>query len=184
LPAARGCQFTETSQSVFVRILRQDWLTFAQREGLTRYLYGLVRARHEIHLNPARTGVVDRMVPELIEVEIRSKVPIDAGEQVEVERGRHTLAVVVSPVQLGRVLLKVRPEQEGAVPPTERTRLLQQLNRRLRSEVADGRAGEVNHPACCSRRQGRQVKALCKVGNERDGRKLRVALRERRGQLP
>ena len=81
----------------------------------------------------ACSSIVDGVVLEGVELEVRVELAIQPGEQVQIERGSDAAAVVVGGVQHGCVLADVDAEQERAAghalgerwraaPPRERAR--------------------------------------------------------------
>ena len=55
----------------------------------------LIAAANKVHLDPALRLVPDRPVIESIQVKAGAELPIDSGQQVAVERGGHSMGVVV-----------------------------------------------------------------------------------------
>ncbi len=68
-----------------------------------------------MHLDAPVTRIVDGLVSEGSEIERAGKLAVDAGEQVEVERGRDAGCIVVGKHQGAGVLLEVDADDEA--PP-------------------------------------------------------------------
>ena len=66
---------------------------------------------HEMHLDPIRDGVVVRVMPKAIDIEVAPILPVEAHERVLVEEGANTAGVVVRGVQNGGILSQIDPEQ-------------------------------------------------------------------------
>ena len=58
--------------------------------------------------------VVDGLVAEAVEIEVAVELTIDAGEQVEIEGGRHSRRIVVGRQQRAQVLLEVDADDQSA----------------------------------------------------------------------
>jgi hypothetical protein len=84
---------------------------------------------------------------ELLDVEVGAQFAIDPHQDVTVEGGRDAPSVVVGGLDHARVLLQIDAEQESAVVSAQSCRLSQQGVPCLRGEVAECRAGEVDHPS-------------------------------------
>ncbi|MNT48501.1 hypothetical protein D3C72_1852830 [compost metagenome] len=81
---------------------------------------------------------------EAVEVEVGRQLRVRAPQQVEVERRRHALRVVVGRMQPVGVFHEVDADQQAAAAQHAR-RELQERQRLVGLEVADGRTGEEAH---------------------------------------
>src|SRR5262249_50336031 len=95
LPVGRSRQGLELGDWIFIGILRVD--APAGLKGKTLALDGdaLIFLTDQVHLDAAMSGIVNRFVPEGAKIEITAQFAIDARQQIEVEGGRDTGAIVV-----------------------------------------------------------------------------------------
>ncbi len=143
-----------------------------------------------MHLDAPERGVVERVVAEAAQVEIAAQLAVDAREQVQVERRGDAARVVVGRVQDVGVLLQVDADQHRALRPDLGTRHAQEGLRLRRRQVADGRAGKIDHaatgnaraPAASGISSGRE-KSPCTGRSSSQGKRRRsfAAARGQRG---
>ena len=101
-----------------------DRLAGPEAHDAAAHRHLLLALAHEVHLDAAEGGVVERLVTERAQVEIGAELAIDAREEVQVELRGDALRVVVGGVQPRRILLEIDPDQEPAArarPPRARS---------------------------------------------------------------
>ena len=91
-----------------------DGFTRVEVDGSSADLHALRALADQMHLNPRRRVIPDRAVFKCRQVEVCSEFAIDAGEQVEVETGRHSRGVIIGRHQDVSVLAQVDADQELA----------------------------------------------------------------------
>ena len=69
-----------------------DALAVGEAERAAGHAHALAGKAHEMHLDAARSLVVDRVMGEAVEIEIAAELAIDALEQIEVEGSGHAAA--------------------------------------------------------------------------------------------
>ena len=74
---------------------------------------------------------------ELRQIEIGAQLPVETGEQVQVERGGHTFGVVVSAAEHAAVLPEVVADQKAVAFVQEVVEAGEEPDRLRRVEVAD-----------------------------------------------
>ena len=109
------------------------------RDGNSADVHGLVSLAHEAHLDAGVVSIVDGVVLEGVELEVRVELAIEPGEEVQIECGSNAAAVVIGGVQHGCVLADVDAEQECAAAHALSQRG-EQLRRANAREVTDRRA--------------------------------------------
>ena len=87
-------------------------LSGPEAERPRSYVDHLVVTADEVHLHPPEPLVIARPVLETFQLEIRTEFPVDAGEQIEIEGCRHTLAVIIGRLQNLPVLLEIDTDQQ------------------------------------------------------------------------
>ncbi len=135
----------------------------------------LILLAFEVHLDTALARVVDRLVPEGVEIERAAEFTVDARQQVEIERGGDTRGVVVGEHQLARVLLEVDADDQTASRRKHAPEYPQQSSRLHRREIADRGAGK-KAGLMASRKIGRQSDRIGKIADDGphvEGRKVR-----------
>src|SRR6266496_3833818 len=83
-------------RGVFVGIFSDDFLSRMEMKLLVFNSHSLIDFADEIDLDPAFVRIVNRVMPPLSYIEIRSELAIRAREQIQIKLGGHTGAVVVS----------------------------------------------------------------------------------------
>ena len=83
-----------------------------EEDRLSSYTHVLVSETLEVHVNPALCFVISRHVAESAEVEVRTKLPVETGKEVQVERGGHAVGVVIRQLKEIAVLLEVVANKE------------------------------------------------------------------------
>src|SRR5438093_10639104 len=116
-----------------------DRFAGVEGEAVRADVHRLPGERYQVHLDAARSGVVEGIVREAPQVEVSAELAIDAPEQVQVEGRGDALRVVVGGMQNVGVLLQVHPHQH---PAGLAARHGEEGLRLLGREIADGRAGE------------------------------------------
>src|SRR6185369_15737125 len=134
-------QGTQALHGELVRVLGVQRLALVELVPLAAQRDLLATPADQMHLDALLRRVVKRAVGELVQGEAGAKLAIGACQQVEVERRRHALRVVVGRMQHRRVLDQVGADQERAAAQ-HLARDLQETQRLLRREVADRRTGE------------------------------------------
>ena len=120
---------------------------------------------------------------ELLDVEVGAQFAIDPHQDVAVERGRDALSVVVGGLDDARVFPQIDAEQEArrrdrTGPPSVAARRVAASGR----EVAERRAGEVNHTSGGSFLACGQAQAAREVSAQRQHLEVRVFLAQRPGR--
>ena len=132
-----------------------DRFAGVEGEAVRADVHRLPGERYQVHLDAARSGVVEGIVREAPQVEVSAQLAIDAPEQVQVEGRGDALRVVVGGMQDVGVLLQVHAHQH---PAGLAARHGEEGLRLLGREIADGRAGEIHRaaasPALHGKRQG------------------------------
>src|SRR5947209_3030331 len=90
LEPRRACERLKRRLIVLVGRFRPDRLSLVERDLLTANAHVLRNARLEVHLDPARSFVEERDVPEGRDVEVGVEIAIEPREQVEIELRRYT----------------------------------------------------------------------------------------------
>src|SRR6266446_5681027 len=108
-------EFDETFRSVFVGIFSDDFLSRMEMKLLVFNSHSLIDFADEIDLDPAFVRIVNRVMPPLSEIEIRSELAIRAREQIQIKLGGHTGAVVVSVFQDPSIFSQIDANQKPAV---------------------------------------------------------------------
>src|SRR5690606_4408023 len=111
----------------------------------------------EVHLNPTERGVVERLVAEVLELEVGAGQPVNVTENIKIEGRSDPLAVIVGQVQNSGILAGVHADQQPAAGPRPGVETAQELHRLWGFEVADGGAREEN-------REGRAGRLLRERG--------------------
>ncbi len=101
----------------------------------------------QVHLDPAAGDVVERLVLERAQVEVRAQLAVEPRQEIEVESRGITLRIVVREVENLHGLLQVHADQHAARPAHQRTSPPQERLCLLWLEVTDRGAGEEHHPA-------------------------------------
>ena len=135
----------ELGDAVLVRVLGVDGLALAEAEFRARDADHLVLQADQVHLDAAFRGVVKGVVAKGVKRESPPQLPIDAGQQVHVERRGDALGVVVGGVEDTGVLLEVDADQHGAAGPGHLGRRGEKPDRPIGGEVAQRRSREENH---------------------------------------
>ena len=175
-------QVSQGRETVLVGVLGVDRLARGEEERHAADTNDLVAAADEVHFDPPLGGVVEGPVGELLDVEVGAQFAIDPHQDVAVERGRDAPSVVVGGLDHARVLPQIDAEQESAAASTQPRRLSQQGERCLRREVAERRAGEVDHPSGGSLPARGQAQRPREVGAQRQHLDVRVFLAQRPGR--
>ena len=105
---------------------------------------------------------------------VRTQLPIDPCQQVQVERRRHALGVVVRGLQNCGAFFRSTPISSPPPGPATSAMPPQKPDRLLWVEVADGRAGEIYHGACRRACAGWQRELLGVVRADRQHFQVRV----------
>ena len=130
-----------------------------------------------MHLDPVALGVVEGPMREGGEIEIRAELPIGAGEDVEVERGRHPRGIIVGRLEDAAVLDEVDADDEDGPraekPPGEVQERpcgfgLEIADRRAREEARERMPGEA----------ARQHEALREIRGDRNDAEVRKLVAE------
>src|SRR5262245_33805517 len=121
---------------------------------------------HEMHLNTAALAVVERLMAERVDIEVRGKLAIDAREQIEVELCGHAFRVVISGVEDVGVLDEVDTNDKGRARAAHAPGMTQKRRRILRLEIADSPAWEEASP-CQPHDRPRQPERLREVCRHR-----------------
>ena len=69
------------------------------------YVNFLLLEAFQMHLYPAVPGIIECIMLKILDLEVRSKLLVDALKQVHVKPGRHSLLIVISLMQDAKVLL-------------------------------------------------------------------------------
>lgn len=104
-------QVRKFRKSIFVRVFCPDAFTELEADLCLSDMHRLVSQADQVHFNPALVGIIKGVMSEMLYLEIGFQLLIDAFQQVLIEPGRHTLRVVVGPVQDGTVLLQIDADQ-------------------------------------------------------------------------
>src|SRR5690606_28349007 len=107
-----------------------------------RYSHGAWADAQESHLDATMLGVVERVVLERGDVEIRAEIMVQAPQHVQVELGGHSLHVIVRALQNGRGLVQVDTDEHPAGIAAQRSDTPQERGCLERLEVADARPGK------------------------------------------
>ena len=82
---------------ILVAVLSPDGFAVLERDlqigGVNRD--GLLLQRLQMHLDASGLGIESRQVTELIQLEIRIQLAIDADQKIEIERGRDSQRIVI-----------------------------------------------------------------------------------------
>ena len=113
---------------------------------------------------------------ETLGFEIGTEFPVDADEQVPVERRGHAEAVVVSRVEHCRIFSQIDADQKPAAAADQLGDLPQQSVGLGRFEIAEGRTGEVDDPPRGSDRQRELGGEIGADGVDREAGVLRLQL--------
>ena len=140
-------------------------LAGAEVEAAAAHPHLLIAQAHEVHLDAALARIVDRLVPEGVEIEGAAELAIDAGEQVEVEGRGHARRVVVGRHQRARVLLEVDADDQPAAGRQHGAEHAQQAAGLDRREIADRRARERSR-SCGAGEIGRQRDRMGEVADD------------------
>ena len=65
-----------------------------------------------MHLDASGLGIESRQVTELIQLEIRVQLPVDADQKIQIERGRDSQRIVIGLDELGNRLFEIRAQQQ------------------------------------------------------------------------
>src|SRR5450759_1887427 len=134
----------EILDAVFVGNLRVDGFALAETQALAADAHELRGQAFEVHLDPALVFVVKSLVAKAPQLEIPAELAVDAREQIEVERGGHARRVVVGGVEHLLVFFQVDADEQGTARADHAPGELQELDRLVRGEVADGRTREIH----------------------------------------
>src|SRR5919202_4932614 len=146
-PPRGGRQLRKLMNVVLVGALGPDALAAIESDARLADMHHLFGETDQMHLDASEHRVVEGVVPELVEREIRPQLAVQPPQDVEVERRGDAKRVVVRAVEHQRVLFEVHPDQQTAVRSTHVGDAGQETPRVLRNEVADGRAGVVGDAA-------------------------------------
>src|SRR5437764_12680847 len=149
-----------------------DCLPDAEREALAENAHLLAPAAGEMHLDAIELAVVERMMLERGDVEIRAELAIDAHQQIAVELRSHALSIVVSGVKQFRIFDEINADDERSVVPEHPPRGPEKCRDFVRLEIADG--GPRKEPEPRSGSHGRrQFEGVIEVGRYRQHLKVR-----------
>src|SRR6266853_2126565 len=97
---------------VLVRTFCPDGLVFVQHDAQarSRNMNSLSPRRTQMHLDTPLGEIPERLVPETAQIKIRTQLPVDVRQQIQIERRRHACGIVVSQHLQLHVLLQVRAE--------------------------------------------------------------------------
>ena len=126
-----------------------------------------VARRNQMHLDPRQDVVPARLVTKSIDGDVAIELAIDPFEQVQIERGGDAFRVVVGGDQPVDRLDPVHADQKPRTDTEELAEIAQQIGRRARHEIADGRARKESELGQI-RDLGRQVERPGEVGGHRD----------------
>src|SRR4051812_2323975 len=138
------CQPRESLERVFVGKLGDDFFAVAEAKFPAADADSLFAFAHEVHLDAAFALIINRAMFPALYVEVRAELAICADEQVQIERGSHTGAVVVGGFENRPALLQVAADNEPAVFTAELADAPQKIPGYRRLEVADGRTRKKN----------------------------------------
>lgn len=113
----RRRQARESFQGMLVGEFGDDRFASRKLEFLAADPHGLVRLADEMHLDAAFALIVNGLMPPERKIEIRAELAVGAGEQIEVELGRHPGAVIVGGLQDFAVFLEIHPDDKTAALP-------------------------------------------------------------------
>src|SRR5260370_30940708 len=135
---ARG-HLRNFSGLVLVQAFRPDGFAFVQHEPQARgrNVNRLTPRGTQMHLDPPFRPLPACLVPEAAQIKIRVKLPIDPGQQIQIERRRHASGIVVSQQLQLNVLLQVRAEQQRVSRSQNRSHFAQKLFPGFAVEIAD-----------------------------------------------
>ena len=88
---------------VFARNLGMNCFAFAESETLGRDRDRLRAQAQQLHFDATEILIVLRVMTKAVQVKIAAQLPIDARQDIHVERGGHARRVVIRRVQCGRV---------------------------------------------------------------------------------
>src|SRR5690606_31787706 len=88
------CQRGEFLAGVLAGILGMDGFIPLEPDFLFSYAHALRVAAAQMHLHPPQCLVVERMMLKTADIEIRIQFAVDALQEIEIEGGRNTCAVV------------------------------------------------------------------------------------------
>ena len=120
-----------------MRVLGQDRLADLEIEPVACDLCALAALAVKPHLDPGFFAVVTGPVCKAGQVEAGARFAVQADKQVQVERGGHTLAIVIRGMQDGRVLYKIHADQQAAARTDALRHPSEEIGRLLRREVSD-----------------------------------------------
>ncbi len=103
-------------------------------------MYRLPPRGTQIHFDPPFHPVPARMVLEAAQIKIRAQLPVDARQQIHVERCRYAGRIVVSQQLQLDAFLQVCAEQQRISRLQNRSHLPQKCISRIAIEIADGAA--------------------------------------------
>src|SRR5579871_5031389 len=109
----------ERVDGVLVAVLGVYGLAAAEVERLAAGADLLPGQADEMHFDAALIGVVAGAMAETGEVEPAAEVTIDAREQIEIERGRHTRFVVIRGREHVGILDEIDADDEQRVRPQQ-----------------------------------------------------------------
>jgi len=127
----------EQFDGVFVAVLGVNGFAAAELDRLAADAHLVPDQADEMHLDPALVLIVEGAVAEIRRVERAGKLAIDAQEQVEVERRRDALAVVIGAVEHIRVLDEIDADDEQRAWAEHRGGMAQQRGSLVRLEIPD-----------------------------------------------
>src|SRR3569833_2468428 len=107
---------SEGGRGVLVAMFGDDWLFCLERDDFSRYGHFLALCADEAHLDAADLRNPECLMTEGLEVEVRSQVPVEASQDIEVELCGDSRAVVVSALQNRRILLEIEADDQATGP--------------------------------------------------------------------
>src|SRR5690554_5564043 len=132
-------QQTEAGGGVLVRVFGDDVLAAAKlANGGAAQPHGLRAGGDQSHLDATVPGVIDSTVLEGVGIEVGLQQSVDHPQDVEIESGGQSLAVIVGRFHYRQWLDQIRADQQLAALAAVLTDTPQQSQGLIAVEVADG----------------------------------------------
>ena len=117
LPASASRQRLKFRHRIFVGVLGVNARAGSKGKCASEHGRRLLGEAHDVDLHAPGSFVIDRLMREALKIERAVKFAIDAGEQVEIERSRHTTRIGIGRKQNIETLLEIDAEQKSAIRP-------------------------------------------------------------------
>src|SRR5258708_39356698 len=91
----------------FVGVFRANPLTLPEWDLDVTEVDRLIVFADQVHLDASSVFIVGRLMPKTLKVEIGAELPVNAGQQVEVERRRYPFGIIISRLNDIGVFLQV-----------------------------------------------------------------------------